>query len=62
VWSFGTPESVPIPADYDHDGALDLAYWEPEASRIYVSFTRGKSIDRELPVPANSVPAFVNWY
>lgn len=61
-WSFGTPTSVPVPADYDHDGALDLAYWEPSEHRIYVSLSRGATIDLIVPVPAGAVPAFVNWY
>jgi hypothetical protein len=60
--TFGTETSVPIPADYDGDGKLDLAYWEPRAGKIFVSFSRGRTIDRMISVPAHSVPAFVNLY
>jgi hypothetical protein len=59
---FGTDTSVPLPADYNHDGRLDLAYWEPGEGKIYVSYTRGRSVDLVIPVPEHSVPAFVNMY
>jgi hypothetical protein len=52
----------PLPADYDHDGRLDLAYWEPTAREIRVSLTRGRSVDRTIPVPPDAVPIFVRMY
>ena len=60
--TFGTRSSIPIPADYDGDGRLDLAYWEPRAGKIYVSYSRGRSVDRVIDVPPGSIPAFVNMY
>ena len=59
---FGSPTCIPLPADYDRDGRLDLACWEPQAREIRVSFTRGKSVDRVIPVPPDSLPLFVNLY
>jgi hypothetical protein len=59
---FGTDTSVPVPADYNGDGKLDLAYWEPRAGKIFVSYSRGRTIDLSIPVPAHSIPAFVNLY
>lgn len=61
-WTFGSPTGLPLPADYDHDGRLDLADWEPAAREIRVSFTRGRSVDRTIPVPPDAVPTFVNMY
>jgi hypothetical protein len=58
---FGTPTAIPVPADYNHDGVLDPAYWEPGENRIYVTFTRGRRVDLIVPVPPHSIPAFVNW-
>ncbi len=58
---FGTPTAVPVPADYNHDGILDPAYWEPRENRIYVTYSRGRRVDLVVPVPPNSIPAFVNW-
>jgi hypothetical protein len=60
-FQFGTATSVPVPADYNHDGVVDPAYWEPAANKIYVTFSRGRRVDLVVPVPANSIPAFVNW-
>ena len=60
--TFGTVTGIPMPADYDHDGRLDFAYWEPAAAEIYVSFDGGASVGLTLPVPPHSVPAFVNMY
>lgn len=60
--TFGTDTSVPLPADYNHDGRLDLAYWEPREGRIFVSYTRGRSVDLTISVPPHSIPAFVNMY
>ena len=60
--TFGTETSVPLPADYNGDGRLDLAYWEPRANKIFVSYSRGRTIDLTIAVPAHSVPAFVNLY
>jgi hypothetical protein len=62
TWTFGSPTGIPVPADYNHDGRLDLAYWEPAAREIRVSFTRGRTVDRVIPVPPDSLPAFVNMY
>jgi zinc transporter ZupT len=59
---FGTDTSVPIPADYNGDGKLDLAYWEPSAGKIFVSYSRGRTIDLTISVPPHSIPAFVNMY
>jgi hypothetical protein len=53
---------VPVPYDYNHDGRLDLAYWEPREGKIYVSFSGGRSVDLVVPVPHHAIPAFVNWY
>ncbi len=58
---FGTPTAIPVPADYNHDGVLDPAYWEPKENRIYVTFSQGRRVDRIVPVPPHSIPAFVNW-
>jgi hypothetical protein len=58
---FGTPTAVPVPADYNHDGVVDPAYWEPRENKIYVTFSRGRRVDLEVTVPPNSIPAFVNW-
>lgn len=60
--TFGTKTGIPLPWDYNHDGRLDVAYWEPSEGKIYVSFTRGKSVDLTISVPLNSIPAFVNMY
>ena len=59
---FGTKTGIPIPWDYNHDGRLDLAYWEPGEGKIYVSFKQGRAVDLVVPVPPNSIPAFVNMY
>jgi hypothetical protein len=59
---FGAPGAVPLPFDYNHDGRIDPAYWVPADGKIYVSFTRGRSVDRVIPVPPHSVPAFVNVF
>jgi len=59
-FQFGTPTGVPVPYDFNGDGRLDPAYWEPSASRIYVTFTRGRTVDRTIVVPPNTLPAFVN--
>jgi hypothetical protein len=61
-WTFGSPTAIPAPADYDHDGRLDLAYWEPAAREIRVSFTRGRTVDRVIPVPPDAIPVFVHMY
>ena len=53
---------MPLPADYNHDGRLDLAYWEPGEGKIYVSYNLGRSVDLTIPVPPHSIPAFVNMY
>lgn len=47
-------------ADWDGDGKLDLAYWEPRDHIIYVSFDFGKSIEKNIEVPENSIPIHVN--
>jgi hypothetical protein len=60
--TFGSKTGIPVPYDYNHDGRLDLAYWEPREGRIYVSFTLGRSVDRIVQVPPHSIPAFVNMY
>ena len=60
--TFGTATGVPLPADYNHDGRLDLAYWEPGEGKIYVSYNLGRSVDLTIPVPPHSIPAFVNMY
>ena len=60
--TFGTDTCVPVPADYNHDGRLDLAYWEPSEGKIHVSYTLGRSVDLNIPVPPHSIPAFVNMY
>lgn len=60
--TFGTDTGVPVPADYNHDGRVDLAYWEPAQGKIFVSFNQGRSVDRIVPVPPHSIPAFVNMY
>jgi len=60
--TFGTATAIPVPADYNHDGRLDLAYWEPRDHKILVSYTQGRSADLVVPVPPNSIPAFVNMY
>ena len=59
---FGTETGIPMPWDYNHDGRLDLAYWEPAEGKIVVSFNRGRTADLTVPVPAHSIPAFVNMY
>lgn len=59
---FGTKTGIPVPWDYNHDGRLELAYWEPGEDNIYVSFSRGQSVDLIVPVPPHSIPAFVNMY
>jgi len=51
-----------LPADYDNDGRIDLAYWEPAERRIYISFDFGESVGRTVTVPPHSIPAFVNMY
>ena len=51
-----------MPADYNGDGKLDLAYWEPALGKIFVSFSRGRTVDLTISVPAHSIPAFVNMY
>jgi hypothetical protein len=60
--TFGTETSVPLPWDYNHDGRLDLAYWEPAQGKIYVTFSGGRQVDLVLPVPPHSIPAFVQMY
>ena len=60
--TFGTPTSLPLPADYNHDGKLDLAYWEPSQQKIFVSYSHGRTIDLVVNVPPHSIPAFVNMY
>jgi len=60
-FQFGTSTGIPVPADYNHDGVVDPAYWEPAQNKIYVTFTRGRRVDLVVPVPAHSIPAFVNW-
>jgi hypothetical protein len=60
--TFGSFTGIPVPADYNHDGRLDLAYWEPRQQKIFVSFTQGRSVDLVVPVPVHSIPAFVNMY
>ncbi len=59
--TFGSETGIPIPWDYNHDGRLDLAYWEPAKGTILVSYSQGKSVDLIVPVPPHSIPAFVNW-
>ncbi|HXT01134.1 MAG TPA: VCBS repeat-containing protein, partial [Elusimicrobiota bacterium] len=59
---FGTKTGIPVPWDYDHDGRLDLAYWEPKENKIYVSFDRGRSVGLVVKVPPHSIPAFVNMH
>jgi hypothetical protein len=61
-FQFGVPGAVPVPFDYNHDGRLDPAYWVPSEAKIYVTFTRGKTVDRVIVVPPHSVPAFVNVF
>jgi hypothetical protein len=58
---FGTRTAVPVPADYNHDGVLDAAYWEPAENKIYVTYSRGRRVDLVVTVPPHSIPAFVNW-
>jgi hypothetical protein len=60
--TFGTATAIPVPADYDGDGRLDLAYWEPRERKIYVSYTRGRTVGRVIAVPPGSIPAYVNMY
>ena len=60
--NFGTKTGIPVPWDYNHDGRLELAYWEPGEDKIYVSFSRGQSVDLIVPVPPHSIPVFVNMY
>jgi hypothetical protein len=60
--TFGTETSIPVPWDYNHDGRLDLAYWDPDAGKIFVSFNRGRTTDLVVPVPPHSIPAFVYMY
>jgi hypothetical protein len=60
--TFGSATGVPVPADYNHDGRIDLAYWEPRDHKIFVSYSQGRTVDLTVPVPANSIPAFVNMY
>ena len=57
---FGTKTSIPLPWDYNHDGHLDLAYWEPSEGKIFVSYTLGREVDLVVKVPPHSIPAFVN--
>ncbi len=62
---FGTKTGIPLPWDYNHDGRLDFAYWEPRENKIYVSFNRGQPehlVEQVVPVPPHSIPAFVNMY
>ncbi|MGH8500702.1 MAG: FG-GAP repeat domain-containing protein, partial [Methylococcales bacterium] len=59
---FGTASGIPLPADYDGDGRLDLAYWEPKQHKILVSFDFGQTVGRTIPVPPDSIPAFVHMY
>jgi hypothetical protein len=59
---FGTATSVPVPADYNDDGRVDPAYWEPAARAIFVTFNQGRSIDRVIPVPPGAIPAYVNMH
>ena len=61
-YNFGPAESIPVPADYDHDGALDFAYWQRSKRTISVSFDRGRTIARIIPVPPHAIPAYVNMY
>jgi len=60
--TFGTKTGIPVPYDYNHDGHLDLAYWEPGEGKIYVSYNLGRTVDLVVPVPPHSIPAFVNMY
>lgn len=59
---FGTETGIPVPWDYNHDGTLDLAYWEPANGKILVSFNRGRTVDLTVTVPPHCIPAFVNMY
>ena len=59
---FGTITGIPLPNDFDGDGSLDLAYWEPKDNKIFVSFDKGRTISRTIIVPPDSIPAFVNMY
>lgn len=60
--TFGSVSGIPLPADYNHDGRLDLAYWEPAAGFIFVSFDQGRSINMKILTPPRSIPAFVNMF
>lgn len=59
---FGTSTSIPVPEDFNHDGIVDLAYWEPTEGVIYVSYSQGRTVDFVLTMPADSIPAFVNMH
>ena len=59
---YGTPSGIPLPADYNSDGMLDLAFWEPSQNTIFVSFDYGESNGATISVPPNSIPVYVNMY
>jgi hypothetical protein len=59
---FGSPTGIPLPWDYNGDRRLDLAYWEPAARTISVSFDRGRTVALTIAVPEHAIPAFVNMY
>jgi hypothetical protein len=61
-FQFGAAGAVPLPFDYNGDGRLDAAYWLASEGKIYVTFTRGRSVDRVIDVPPASIPAFVNVF
>jgi len=49
--AFGSPDGIPVSADYNHDGQLDVAFWEPAAREIRVSFSHGRTVDRVIVPP-----------
>lgn len=61
-FKFGTETAVPLPADYNHDGRIDPAYWEPRQNKIFVTFSGGRSVDLLITVPPHTIPAFVNMF
>ncbi|HEV7898695.1 MAG TPA: FG-GAP-like repeat-containing protein, partial [Planosporangium sp.] len=59
VWT-GQPGDVPVPADYDGDGQLDLATWSPETGGWTIQNSGGGTTERsvlgqrgDVPVPAD---------